>query len=240
MLSISRISKLEMHSDEWKAARIGRLFTSSNIHYIMGEDGIGKGGMTYIRRKVFESISGLSTDTEIDTDAVRWGLVYEPENCRKFCAKMGIDFLVTQKLIEVDSNEASTPDGLIVRTKHPDGLSYDVSPFEGKCYQHEKHMKCAECDTPQQIRRVDPPAYWQVLHQTTAVDSLNGFLSYFHPDLPADNWGLKIIEFRKVQKVILNGKEVYPIINDITLMNNRKKEAFEIFTRLKNKYAPGN
>jgi len=240
MLLLSKISNLEMHSPEWKAARIGRLFTSSSIHYIMGKEGLGDTGMTYIRRKVFEALSGVSTDKEIDTDAVRWGLVYEPDNCRKFCAKMGIEFLVTQKMIEVSKEESTTPDGLIVRKYHTDGLQVDVTTFEAKCYQADKFMKCAECDTVQDVKKVDPSAYYQVLHQMMAVDCLNGFLSYYHPDLPLSA-GLKIFEFRKMQQEIdkKTGKTIYPIIEDLKLMNERKKEALVHFERIKNKLLTG-
>ncbi len=235
MLLISRISNLQMHSPEWKAARIGRLFTSSSRYKLMGKEGIGDLGMTYIRGKVFETLSGLSVDKEIDTDAVKWGLAYENFNLQKAGAKLGLEFVVTQKMVEIDKNEATTPDALILRKKHTDGLHWDVSTLEAKCYQHEKHMKCAECDTPQEIKKVDPSAYWQKIHQIDAVDCLDGYLSYYHPDLPVDDWGLKIIHFRKMQKAVENKKELYPIVNDLSFMKKRKLEALAIFTNLLNR-----
>jgi hypothetical protein len=237
MLLISKISQLQMHSAEWKAARTGRLFTSSNMHFLMGKEGFGDTGMNYIRRKVFEALSGVSTDKEIDTDAVKHGLAYEPENLRKFCQVKGVDMIVTQKMINGENeNEASTPDGLIVRSKSLDSLCYDVSTIEAKCYQHDKYMKVVECETTQEVKKADPAAYFQVLHQMMVADCLNGFISYYHPDIPINSGGLRIIEFRKAEAVAgKNNLVTYPIKDDLKLMNERKRLAMIEFNRIKEK-----
>lgn len=225
MLLKSRISNLEMHSEEWKQERIGRLFTSSNFWRLMGKKGLGETGLSWIKKKVFESISGTSADKEIDTDSVRHGLVYEPFNLRAFAEIKGIKYLITQKLIYgEDKNEASTPDGLIVVRENSDGLSYEVATVEAKCYQQENHLSCAMCETPVEIKEEDGPAYWQVLHHLSTVDCLKGYLSYFHPDLPLDKGGIRIIEFRKAL-----------LTADIKLMKERKELALAEFDRIKAK-----
>lgn len=222
MLLKSRISNLLIHSDEWKAARTGRLFTSSSIHKICGEKGLGETGLSHISLKVFETLSGTSTDVELDTDSVRHGIVYEPEATRKFGINKGVDFLVTQKMINGETaDEASTPDGLMIRKESIDTLKLDVSTLETKCYQPLKHLQCCLCDTPEQIKKVDRPAYFQVLHQLIVCDCLNGYLVYYHPDLPADKGQMKIIEFRKIH-----------LIEDLKMINNRKAEARNEFKRI--------
>lgn len=225
MLLKSRISHIEMHSDEWKSDRIGRLWTSSNAHKMLQKEGLGQTGMNHIILKAAECLSGVSTETELDTDAVRHGLVYEQANLREFSKVKGITFLVTQKLIYGEGKmSSSTPDGIIVRKESIDQLSYDCSTVETKAYQMLKHVKCALCETPTELQKADPEGFWQVIDQLNTCDCLNGFISYYHPDLPVNGGGLRIIEFRKVF-----------LIPELKFLNERKRLAFQEFEKVKQK-----
>jgi len=61
MLNVNKVSQIEPYSPEWFSNRLGKL-TSSSIACLCAPKGIGTGGMTYIRNKVSEVITGISTE----------------------------------------------------------------------------------------------------------------------------------------------------------------------------------
>jgi hypothetical protein len=101
MLKKSHISNIEIYTDEWDKARLGR-FTSSRISMLMGDKFSTNDCIGYIYHKVGEIITMKSTATEddvIEDENTSWGRENEPAAIRKFGQKMGIEFLVTQKMI---------------------------------------------------------------------------------------------------------------------------------------------
>lgn len=241
MLEKSRISKVSMldengmFSYEWRKERTSK-FTSSQIYKLCDEKGFGDTGMNYIRTRVFEDISKVSTDKDILTQATADGIIYEIPALQKFMQATGNVLIVTQKIVKgTNPRYSSTPDGLIIRRETNDDLYYDASTVETKCFQPERHMKCVECTTPQELKAVDRKTYFQVLDQLLVCDCLNGFAVYYHPDLPINEGGMRIIEFRKMQKEIIKGKEVHPIKDDMDFLHGRKEEALKEFERIKSK-----
>jgi hypothetical protein len=106
-----------MFSEHWRKARTGK-FTSSNIWKLMGEKGFGETGMSYIRTRVFEDLSGVSSESDIINDAIIHGMVYEISALRKFCEKRNIDrhFMRTQVLINAENERfGGTPDGIWIK-----------------------------------------------------------------------------------------------------------------------------
>jgi hypothetical protein len=198
----------------------------------MGEKGLGDTGMTYIRSKVFESLSGVPAEQDILNEGVAHGLVYERSAAEHVKRIKGFQFVATQVFIEgADPMESTTPDGVIINSESSDQLSYEVSTLETKAFQVDRHMKCVESETAQDVKINDPKSYWQCIHQLHCVDALKGYLAYYHPDLPMDAGGIRIIEFRKMQQV--NGK--YPIVEDLKFMADRKALAIAEFNRIKSK-----
>src|SRR5690242_14508565 len=130
MLLKSRISKIEIHSDEWFEKKLGKL-SSSEIHFITSSSFWTTGCQMYINRKVGEKITGKSAMTsEYDQSsmisAMRLGNEYELEAVRRFAKLKELPFIVYQKLISDETNMfGSTPDGLIVHRESSDGLEYD-------------------------------------------------------------------------------------------------------------------
>ncbi len=235
MLLKSRISNIPLGSEEWKQARLSRL-TSSNWHKLMGEKGLGDTGMAYIRSRVFESLSGVPAEQDILNEGVAHGLVYERKAAEEVKRIKGFEFVATQVFIYgADPKESTTPDGLVIRKESSDELYYEVSTIETKAFQVDRHMKCVECESPQDIKKEDPKTYWQVLHQLHVVDALNGYLAYYHPDLPLDKGGIRIIEFRKMQQLEKNGKQYYPIVEDLKFLLERKALAIQEFERIRTK-----
>lgn len=216
-------------NEEWKKARLG-LITSSNVWKLCQEKGFGDTGMGYIRSRVFEKLSGVSSEMDVTTEATAHGLVQEGPCLRKYIAKRGIvpQQVVVQKMIYgATPIYASTPDGIYCINESTDG-SWNIEVWEAKAYQVLKHMECIEAKNPQQLREINRPLYFQVLDQMINLDTLIGKALLFHPDLPEDKGGLHVIEFNKMQKTVdAKGKISFPLIEEIKFINDRKSKASE-------------
>jgi len=226
MLLKSKISKIQMLSDEWYEGRLGK-FTSSEIHFLMGDKFLTTGCRSYIHRKAGEVITGKSIKADIDTEATRWGTIEEANAVKKFCKWANLDFIICQQLVTEDGSPfGSTPDGIVVHKESTCGTKYDVSTVEVKCPPtYTNYVKLALCDTPQDLKFSSYEYYCQVIDQMLMCDCLVGYFVAYHPDFKAGN--MKIIEFRKMQdKGIEYGKEVqFPIANDMKLLAERKQMA---------------
>lgn len=217
MLLKSQISNVVMHSDKWFLDRLAK-FTSSEFHFLMNPEGIGTTGTNYIYRKVYEELSGLPSRKEISTESTEHGLEYEPENLREFGKYMGIEFLVTQKLIlHPNGRVGSTPDAILPISESVDKTSWNVHTVEAKCPSSEHFIHLWNCETPADLKKRNKIYYWQVLHQMKVCDALKGYISIYNPYMKAGK--LRVIEFRKIE-----------LVPEFTLMEQRTQEAIKIFT----------
>jgi len=225
MLLKSKISEHQISLDpvlnvEYQKARLGK-FTASKISCCMMPKGIGDGGLSYIRSRIWEDLSGVSSEKEISTEEMQWGLQYEREALKMFGELKKLDYLLVQRLIfEQGSKFGCTPDGLWVKSESADKLSYEVSTVEVKCYQPANHMKCVMCSAPEEIKEKDSSAYWQKIMQMDECGALVSYLCYFSPLLKQG--GFRVIEFRKIN-----------LIPDFKLLNERKAEILKIYEREK-------
>lgn len=223
MLEKSRISELHMleesmFSQHWKHARVGK-FTSSQIWKLMGEKGLGETGLTYIDTRAFEKLSGVSTDQDFINESTSHGIAYEPVNLNKFEQAMGVTLNNRQILVYGKTElECSTPDAICLKSENKEKTGYYCFTVEAKCFQAAKHMKCAKCDTPIKLKEVDPQTFWQCIDQMYVVSCLEGYASYYHPDLPIDRYGQRIIKF-----------EYKPLMEEFKKLISRKQEAFRIY-----------
>lgn len=230
MLKKSHISNIEIYTQEWDNIRKGR-FTSSKIAELMGEDSITRtGGMPYIYQKAGEKITNKSMadeDEVIEDENTSWGRENEPAAIRAFGNKMGIQFLVTQKIIlDPNSNESSTPDAIWVHGESVVSADeYHVSTLEVKCpRKYNRFIPLWECKTPEQLKKHMKKYYWQVIHQMRICDSAVGYFACYHPLFPPET-NLSIIEFRKID-----------LWADFKKMNDRIKQANEIYASLLSKF----
>lgn len=243
MLLKSKITKVPMYSGEnyfdgWLIARLGK-FTASKISCCMMPKGIGDTGMAYIRSRVFETLNGISSEKEVDTDAMRWGLKYEPDALRAFIKakevpvdEQGRTPVISQKLVYDEGSLFScTPDGIWIQQEFEkeDGVWLKVAVQEVKCYQLARHLKCVACDTVEKILAVDPDAAWQLIMQMDECSALDGYLVYFYPGIKYG--GLRIIHFRRidmVQNIKIGGDNIFKFFNkrkqDIISLYEREKE----------------
>lgn len=201
MLKKSHITNIEIYSDEWHEFRRGK-FTSSKMVSLMGEDGLTKGSLTYIYQKVGEEITGISNDKEYDFDEdMEWGKKHEPEAIRAFGNKMGIDFLVTQKIISNPGTRfSSTPDAICVHGECKlDDSEYQVSSAEGKCPRtYHRFIQFFLCKTPLDLYKLDKNYFWQTVDQMDQCGAAVGYFFVYHPYFPEGS-NLNIITFKKME-----------------------------------------
>lgn len=214
----SKIQEVPMYErdhyfDGWILSRLGK-FTASKIHTCMRQKGIGEGGLTYIRSRIGEDLTGVSSEKQVTTESMLWGLQYEREALQRFGELKQLDYLIVQKLVcEPGSKFGCTPDGIWVTAENSDGITLSVRPIEAKCYQMENHIACAMCSTPAQIRVEDFEAYSQLIMQIQECGALKGYLIYFHPLFKQG--GFRVIEFDTGDAAIRA---------DLKLLSDRKVE----------------
>lgn len=230
MLLKTHISNISHGSEDWVQVRSSR-FTSSEIHFLCDKEGIGKGGMSYIYRKVGEHISGVPIRKEIDTEATVWGNIYEPEAIRKYGRKHNLEFLITQKLIfDPNGRFSSTPDFLEVESETEEKEGYNVTTGEVKCpLTYDAFIALCLCDTPADVKKTEKKYYWQTLDEMENCGSVKGKLVIYHPHFGEHS--LKEIVFRKFEKI--DGIRV--LENEMIFLNQRKNEALIKFEEIKKK-----
>src|ERR1700685_1814714 len=104
-------------SENWKSAHLEN-FSSSEIFNLCGEKGIGKIGLSYIYRKVGESMTGIAAKDDITTIATTWGNQQESYAVQKFMEIQGLKWVITQKLLkEPERRFCSTPDVLVIHSE---------------------------------------------------------------------------------------------------------------------------
>jgi hypothetical protein len=224
MLQKDRISGIKIFSDEWQSARLGK-FTSSRIHNLVADKPYSKGFMSYVYQKVGEELTGKPIyENEPETDAMQWGLEYEPVALQKFGKVKGLDFLVVQQLIIVpETRFMGTPDALLIHNESVDQSAYNVATVEVKCFpSFQSYVTLALCRTPEDIKKAFPYVYWQIVDQMDICDCLVGYCVAYHPHFKAGN--LNIVEFRKVN-----------MIEDVKFLKERKQMATEKFEEIRDK-----
>lgn len=192
--------------------------------------------MSYIRRKVGEELTGKPAREEIDTQAIRHGLMHEEAAVRKFGLEQGLEFVVVQQLItEPDSRFGGTPDGLIVLRESPDETEYEVETVEVKCPpSFDAYIGLFECETPGDVKKENRAYYWQVLDQMEICGAKRGHFVIYHPDFKAGNH--KSIIFNPTDPTIdSKGKKIFPVHEDLKLLRTRKQEALIKFDQIRSK-----
>lgn len=226
MLNKSHITNIEIYSEAWHLHRIGK-FTSSRMAALCAEgEGLSKAAITYIYQKVGETITGISNDKEfVDFDEdLEWGKKYEPDAIMAFGRKMGVDFLVTQKLISAPKGQfASTPDALWVHGECKiDTNEYNVSTAEGKCPRiYHRYIPFFMCKTPADVYKVDKVYYWQTIDQMHQCGAAVGYFFVYHPYFPEGS-NINIVKFRQMD-----------LWDDFKKLTDRKRQAVQKFEEIR-------
>lgn len=227
MLKIENITKAAIYSDEWQMQRRGK-FTSSKIHCLMSERGLGTGAYSYIDQKLGEEMTGhtVSDEDDIEDENTAWGNQYEPKAIEQFHLRNKIQFLVTQKLIHApNSRYSSTPDAIWVHGLASNQLEYNVSTLEVKCpRKFHRFNKLYRCNTPNDILKTESKYFWQVIDQMENCDSSIGYFAVYHPLYP-ENCNFKQIQFKKLE-----------LWDEFKFLKKRKSEAEQILLKWKKEF----
>lgn len=217
MLKIDKISSIIPYSNEWWDSRLGRM-TGSMISTICMPEGIGTGGMTYIRAKVCEKISRKPSEMNISTEATQWGVINEPIAVKYFQEVYSIPIIVTDKHLIESEYYAVTPDGLIINKDF--GENYDCETLESKSFPtYATHCQHCECNTAKDIKAINKKLFWQVIMQMFVADTMKGNAIFFHPDFPEES---KL----RLHRVAFNKIDLVP---EFTFFKNRLIEAQKEF-----------
>lgn len=202
MLKKSHISNIQIYTEAWDIARLGR-GTSSNIYNLMGEKFNTQDCVAYVYQKAGELITGKSTAVEedvIEDENTSWGRENEPAAIKRFGQIKGIQFLVVQKLImNPDFHFSSTPDAIWI---HGQSVlkedEFNVSTLEVKCpRKYPRYIPLWKCKTTEDLKKFSKKFYWQVIDQMDNCDAAVGYFACFHPLFPIET-NMRIIEFRKI------------------------------------------
>lgn len=229
MLHKSHISKIEIYTPEWDAARLGRM-TSSRIVALTAKEGFGTGAISYIDQKACEFVTGKVSAPEdeiIDDENTLWGLEWEPKALNSFGVKMGLKYLVVQRMIfNPQSRFSSTPDALwVIESSVFEEDCYNVASVEVKCpRKYPRFMLLYRCTTPAMLKKTDPKYYWQVIDQMDNCGSSRGYFVAYHPYFPPEK-NMRIIEFNKID-----------LWDDFKFLKQRKDMALIKFTEVASEF----
>jgi len=205
--------------------------SSSEWYNLMGEDKIGKTGLNYIYKKVGEAMTGMSSKQDFSSAATEHGLNYEREGLVEFGRKMisegkmkeNTEVKVQRLIFDDDGRTCGTPDGLWVMSEKEYSLT--VRCIEVKCpFSFDGYIRLWKCKTPADVKKIEREGikyYWQVIHQLTLCKSLIGYLVAYQPFFSSGK--INVIEFNTEDK---------EIVADMKKVNERKKEAIEIFDNI--------
>lgn len=128
----ARIVECEQGSEEWKAARVGRV-TASRVADIVakGKSGPSASRANYLAEIVCELLTGESAENTIDTPAMKWGRDQE-EHARRLYG-----FMQGTPVTKVGLVLHPTIDGAAAS---PDGLVGDDGLVQFKCPQLAAHI----------------------------------------------------------------------------------------------------
>jgi len=191
--TINSNEELMQGSDEWFAARIGKI-TASRLGDIMRKT---KWGESTYKAKVrlelaIERITGKPASSITMNQAMRDGVEREPDARKLFEAITNKEVALCgsfdhPKLV----NTSASPDGLIVE---------DNAVLELKCPTHATHAKNLMSDTM-------PKNYiYQVQWQIACTSSDYAYFASYHPDYPKD-LRLKWVKVERDDEVIKSLEE---------------------------------
>jgi hypothetical protein len=137
-----------MQTNNWLSERIGK-FTSSESEPLLAPKGIGKGGMTYISRKVAEMLRGEVVKPIVSNYAIEWGNQNEPiAAVRYFANNSGVYYgKENPKFFPYGDHAGGSPDGLsgddgIIEIKCPDSDTHvKYMLFDGSDDEHEHYVQ---------------------------------------------------------------------------------------------------
>ena len=191
--TINSNEELIQGSDEWFAARVGKI-TASRLGDIMRKT---KWGESTYKAKVrlelaIERITGKSASSVVMNKAMYDGVEREPDARKLFEAITGKDVALCGSFDHPNIvNTSASPDGL---------LRDENAVLELKCPTHATHAKNLMSDKM-------PKNYeYQVMWQIACTESDYAYFASYHPDFPKD-LRLKYVKVERDDSVIKSLEE---------------------------------
>jgi len=140
------------------------LFTASEFHKLMTvlnkPNELPAGAITYIRKKVAESLTMPSDTEQWQSPAMQWGNETEHQAVDAFIAKTGLDVQDckdNQQFLQM-GGYGGTPDGVII-----DPTDYSITGLEIKCPDSHNHVfNLYNIEWGGDLLKHYPEYYWQV------------------------------------------------------------------------------
>ena len=103
----------QQRTQEWYNERLGR-FTASEIHKLLGKQGLGKTGETYCFEKACELVFGIDEDEQFESWDMQRGKSMEPVAFEKFKELKYFEFIdvVPAYFFPYGEDAGASPDGL--------------------------------------------------------------------------------------------------------------------------------
>lgn len=200
-------SKALQRSPEWFDIRRGK-FTSSRIHELMGQKGLGKTGETYAFELAVEIVEGKDLDDDYVSFDMTRGIELEPYAFDKFAEIIEPDFLTVRKsgFWYINENTGGSPDGIVS----------DKGVLEIKCPKANKFFRLV-CDNV-----IDPGYVDQMQHQMWMTGSerahfvnyliYNGEPLWHHIIVPRNTERIELMEERINEAIVVRNKFVEQLI----------------------------
>ena len=101
-------------SEEWFDIRLGK-FTASEIHKLMGIQGLGKVGETYCFEKACELVYGKDDEENFISYDMQRGVTLEPMAFRKFVELKAMEFVEVKEctFFPYSKDSGASPDGVV-------------------------------------------------------------------------------------------------------------------------------
>lgn len=200
---------------EWLQQRWGK-FTASDTYKLMtypDKDELPKGALTYIMKKVAESLTEFSVQPFI-SDAMQWGLLHESEAIDAFQDKTGL--IVThckdgQCFID-KGYFGGTPDGLIPS---------EYSGLEIKCPNSDTHLSYLQIKTAADLKQAAPEYYWQCQSLMMITASMHWYFVSYDPRFKATCLRLHIA------KIAADPSDLSRLRQRLSLADAYKKQIIE-------------
>lgn len=120
---------MEQRTQEWYNERLGK-FTASEIHKLLGKQGLGKTGETYCFEKATELVFGIDEEESFESWDMRRGITLEPVAFEKFRELKYFDFIDVEKAYFFPYKDYAGAS--------PDGVTSDKGILEIKCPRSAK------------------------------------------------------------------------------------------------------
>lgn len=190
----------QQRSKEWFDERLGR-FTASEIHKLLGVQGLGETGKTYCFEKAVELVFGKEEEEGYISEDIRRGIELEPLAFNKFKELKTLEFLEVKEAFFFPYKDYAGAS--------PDGLVSSDAILEIKCPRHLKFLNLVVKGAPV----IDKSYFSQMQMQMLCSNSQKAYFFNYIVWKGKEYWNELIIERDEkhidlIKKRMIEAKEI--------------------------------